>query len=128
MKKESYFLDIGLINLLNSIEFLSIITSKDLYHYIKSIYQENPYWSNEHFFTIQTFYTWLRQGKKDHRQKLQTKQAFLYKETHRLKNNLRQKEQSKACKKRIREINQTELFRMFYINAKINRLKSHYHN
>ena len=125
MKREAYFLDMGLISILRNVDYLSLVTNKDLYNFIQSMYQDNPFWQDEKLFTLQTFYIWLRQGKKDYKKKLNTKKSLLYKEAHRLKNRLRQKDQTKAFKKRINQINQTYLFRLFYINSKENKKNTH---
>ncbi len=67
-----------LIGMLRNIDYLSVITNKDVYEFIKSEYRNNPHWQNEKLFTLKTFYEWLRIGKAHHINKTESKHYLLY--------------------------------------------------
>lgn len=104
MNRELYLLDMGLIGMLRNIEYLSVITSKDMYEVIKNEYQHNKFWQDEKLFSLKTFYEWLRIGYKEYQNNQTTKKALLYQEVYRLKNSMRKENQNKIFDKRMKRM------------------------
>lgn len=122
--REAYLLDNGLIGLLRQIEYLSVITSKDIYEVIKSEYQNNKFWQDKKLFTIKTFYEWLRIGYKEYQNNQTTKKSLLYQEVYRLKNSMRKENQKRLFNKRLKRMTLPKIVSYISRFERIEKLKN----